>query len=322
MEAERGRARSLGARCSAALAQLGSATELSQAMACLGELELCGRLSAACATAVLQVRAAPTLLALLRSASSSSSAHAQLARRALALLRHCVAAGQESRLQAARRAKRAAASSSTGSSAGSSSAALPLLQPLPNAHARALCSREAVSTLLLLMERHRQQLPIVRPALGLLSSLLSASPAAAAAVAQGSALSVLSALRSGYARAEGALKRAKAAAPALAQLAALQPPAQEPAAAAAAAGGLLTDLQTRAQRAELQRAALAAVNLEAGSEGFSLEGTLRDLDAMLRLLRSSAAQAAAAAAAQQQQQCSVSWATDAPHGAHTHTHSI
>jgi hypothetical protein len=212
------------------------------------------------------------LVALARAAGEGKApGHAQLLRRVLAVLRGVVAAGAPPRRRAA--------------------AAAPPPPPPLNAAARALCSRDVVDMLFSALFSHARALPVLRPALALLGDVLGSSACAAGAVGADDALmGRLAGVRRELALAGARMPGNAIAAPALAALEAMD-------AEAAAVGKLGDTEEERRARVSLQREALAAVGVDAGSEGFSLRGTREALDALLRMLRRARLDAAAARAA-------------------------
>lgn len=163
-------------------------------------------------------------------------------------------------------------STATSSGSGNGGGGLP-----PNKVARTLCSKDAFTTLLRVGETFPTHLPTIRPVLHILTELLGCSGQARALVA-GSAATMgrLRALRSLH---RGALTRLRTNATAQTLLTQL---AQ---ATAARAAGTLEEPDFLAFRAQCQQGAAATVGMVAGSEGFSLEATVRLWDVVFNLLR-------------------------------------
>jgi len=207
----KGHTRTLGARTASALASVAATRSLADVMTACEDLEVATRLAPSCARALVAVNAAPTLYAVMN-ACGRATAHAQLVRRILAVLRNVAA-----QVGADRR-------------------------PL----ARSLATADACSTLLAVMAAHSDALPVLRPALDLLTTLVEAHPERrAAAVLAVAPVAQIRNLRAVYAK--------------------------KAALVAAATGGAAPSAE----------AARVLAGVDSGREGFSLPGTLRELDRLL-----------------------------------------
>jgi hypothetical protein len=166
----------------------------------------------------------------------------------------------------------------------------------PNPIAQRLCTLELLTELLAVLELWACHLPVARLALALLTELLRACPRAAAQVgASASCMARLRTVRSEHSSRLARLRAGRERNAAMMTLSSLDSRGGGGGGGASAAEAAAAARQGSTHR-QLQRQSLWEVEVEAGSEGFSLEGTMHAWEGLMALLRGGAAAAAAAAA--------------------------
>jgi len=250
----------IAVRSRRALYTLSTSLSLSQLLPALTDLEMATRYSIPAALTTVSVNAGPTLFTIARAGAKVGGAnHVILLRKALLIILNLLSAGERT------------ATHKRGSG--------PMFRygpPTRNAVAVTLCCAENVATLLYVGERAPTDLPTLRPVLTILILLLECSPRARKRIAGCSAtMDKLRTLRGSMQTVWLRMRtnpKAQLCSKKIAQLKSLWE-----------AGKIHRD-DFNCQRAELQRQAAAEVGVNCGSEGFSVESTVKQWEILFSVL--------------------------------------